>query len=73
MSALSSARTMTDMGSFMTEKIKYCIVALALACMCRMPFSTGDAAPLYQGNRAPLVEKPYIELPLGAVKARGWL
>ena len=27
----------------------------------------------YVQNRAPLVEKPYLDLPLGAIKARGWL
>lgn len=31
-----------------------------------------DAA-LYQGNRAPLAPVPYIELPVGAIKAEGWL
>lgn len=27
---------------------------------------------LYTGNRPPLVRKPYMELPLGAVKPKGW-
>lgn len=27
----------------------------------------------YQNNRYPLVQKPYIELPLGNIKAKGWL
>lgn len=27
----------------------------------------------YTGNRAPLVQKPLIELPIGAIKADGWL
>ncbi|MDE6086451.1 MAG: glycoside hydrolase family 127 protein [Muribaculaceae bacterium] len=35
-----------------------------------------DNAPVqanYPNNRFPLVQKPYIELPLGSVKAGGWL
>lgn len=27
----------------------------------------------YIGNRAPLTESPYLELPLGSIQARGWL
>lgn len=27
----------------------------------------------YQNNRYPLKQKPYMELPLGAIKAKGWL
>lgn len=27
----------------------------------------------YQNNRSPLVQKPYIALPLGSIKAKGWL
>ena len=34
---------------------------------------SAQAEPLYRNNRAPLVHKPYMELPLGAVKADGWL
>lgn len=31
------------------------------------------AAPSYLQNRAPLVPRPYLDLPLGAIKPRGWL
>ena len=27
----------------------------------------------YQNNRQPLLQKTYIELPLGAIKAEGWM
>ena len=29
--------------------------------------------PNYSNNRYPLVQKPYMELPLGSIKAKGWL
>ncbi len=29
--------------------------------------------PNYSNNRYPLVRKPYMELPLGSIKAKGWL
>lgn len=32
-----------------------------------------SAASLYGDNKAPLKQKPYLELPLGAIKADGWL
>lgn len=32
-----------------------------------------DPAPHYLSNRAPLAENAYLELPLGAIKAEGWL
>jgi len=34
---------------------------------------TAPDQPLYQNNRLPLIEKPYMELPLGSIKAEGWL
>ena len=27
----------------------------------------------YLNNRYPLIRKPYMELPLGSIKAKGWL
>ncbi|WP_029902621.1 beta-L-arabinofuranosidase domain-containing protein [Prevotella sp. 10(H)] len=33
----------------------------------------GINMPNYRNNRYPLVQKPYIELPLGNIKAKGWL
>ena len=35
--------------------------------------AAATAAPPYQNNRAPLGEKPFIKLPLGAIRAEGWL
>ena len=32
-----------------------------------------NAESLYLGNRAPLKEKPYIQLPIGAIHPEGWL
>ena len=32
-----------------------------------------SAGDLYTPNREPLVHKPYMELPIGAVKPQGWL
>lgn len=41
---------------------------------CTVLFMTMNASePQYKNNRAPLVQKPYMELPLGAVRAGGWL
>lgn len=35
--------------------------------------AAGDAPQLYLNNRAPLAEKRYMELPIGAVRPSGWL
>ena len=44
----------------------------AIASVVDLPGTSGADA-LYVGNRAPLQPSPLIELPLGAVTARGWL
>src|SRR5690606_14765587 len=35
--------------------------------------SNKSMAQKYIGNKAPLIEKPYLELPLGTIKPEGWL
>ena len=35
--------------------------------------ATGNDNPDYANNRYPLVRKPYMELPLGSICAKGWL
>ncbi len=35
--------------------------------------SKRDTESNYPNNRYPLVQKPYMELPLGSIKAKGWL
>lgn len=45
---------------------------LTIAC-CGPVFSVKADNPNYHNNRFPLVRKPYIELPLGSIKPKGWL
>ncbi|MCP9610913.1 glycoside hydrolase family 127 protein [Coprobacter sp. LH1063] len=35
--------------------------------------NSGKDQPIYQNNRYPLLTKPYMELPLGAITPTGWL
>lgn len=49
-----------------------------LACAVTLGFAMtatgkGSVGPEYTGNRSPLVEKPFISLPLGSIHAKGWL
>ncbi|MDR2040158.1 MAG: glycoside hydrolase family 127 protein [Bacteroidales bacterium] len=47
----------------------FLLVFLFLPVLC---ISANDLSN-YQNNRYPLVRKPYMELPLGSIKAKGWL
>ncbi len=39
-----------------------------------VPAPPGDVTtPLYIGNRAPLAASPFVKLPVGAIKAEGWI
>ena len=48
------------------------IVALALIALA-VQAAPSSPVELYAFNRAPLAAKPYTELPLGSISARGWL
>lgn len=53
---------------------KYIILfGAAVAAMVFNPVVAVGQGALYLNNREPLLVKPYMELPLGAVKAQGWL
>lgn len=47
----------------------YSICFFLMAYLCYMEASAQN----YRNNRLPLVKKPYIELPVGDIKPRGWL
>ena len=50
---------------------------LSLLCMCGLSISMlgkeNENTENYRNNRPPLFQKEYMELPLGSIKARGWL
>lgn len=60
------------------QKMRICIFSYNLILFFTL-FSTSlfateaDHPANYRNNRYPLVSKPYIELPLGSIKAKGWL
>ena len=56
----------------MKKNISTCIGSAILLLSVTCAQAQGPAG-LYQNNREPLITKPYIELPLGAVKSEGWL
>jgi DUF1680 family protein len=35
--------------------------------------ANGSSAPLYVGNRAPLMPGPFVKLPIGSITPKGWL
>lgn len=56
----------------MLKKV-YIATACAGLLMSAMPLRGEDNNSLYLANRAPLIEKHYMELPIGDVKPEGWL
>lgn len=53
--------------------LKKLISLIALAVVAIGSTSAQQPNSLYLNNRAPLLTKPYMELPIGAVKPEGWL
>ena len=69
-----------DAAIYKTKKLKiqhYLFAILspfALACCGQLESDLEERKPTnYLSNRAPLLDKTYLELPLGAIKAQGWL
>ncbi len=53
--------------------IAVCTAFLGLSASFATASDKGDETPLYLNNRPPLAVKSYMALPLGAIKAEGWL
>lgn len=49
------------------------VVSMGLWAADGTPKTVTSANTNYVNNRAPLITKPYIKLPLGSIKAKGWL
>ena len=49
------------------------IVTIVLTVSMSLSAAAAGGKELYPNNRAPLVHKPYMELPIGAVRPQGWL
>lgn len=55
-------------------KFRFIAIALLSTTFIASVSASGKVeTPNYQNNRYPLVTKPYVELPLGSIKANGWL
>lgn len=49
------------------------LIAGACPTLATAQSAPSDQATVYPQNRAPLKEKPYLELPLGSIQPQGWL
>jgi len=49
------------------------VVLSIIVCNAFTSMTYGNDNPNYTNNRYPLVRKPYMELPLGSIRAKGWL
>ena len=49
------------------------ITLMAAMAIATMAYSSDGLSNLYKNNRQPLLQKDYIELPLGSIKAEGWM
>ena len=58
------------------KRTQLCVLTLCLVLLLpalAVGHSKDERTESYLNNRAPLVEKPYMALPLGAINAEGWL
>ena len=54
-------------------KLRDSLVLIVIALFAFVSMVSGNGNPNYPNNRYPLVPKPYMELPLGSIRAKGWL
>lgn len=54
--------------------MKKILIQMGVCAILAIPFlHAQEAQDLYLNNRSPLLSKPYMELPIGAVRPEGWL
>jgi len=54
-------------------KLGNSLILAVIALSMTVGLASGNDNPNYYNNRYPLVRKPYMELPLGGIRAKGWL
>ena len=54
------------------KRVKFLVFTI-ISLMSLTVYSQKGATPNYTNNHYPLLEKPYVELPIGAIKPAGWL